>query len=355
MKRIGYIYEKMCSPELIREAIFKAARGKRKRHDVKRVLADVDKHVAIIQELLEKQEFEPAPYFVSERYDPHNKKTRIIQRPKFFPDQVIHWIVVLSIQPTLMRGMYHWSCGSIPGRGSGHGQKAVRRWLKNDRKNTKYCLKLDIRHFYDTIPHDLLKKALRRKIKDERALWLIGEIIDSTPVGVPIGNYTSQWLANFYLETLDHYIKERLGAKYYVRYIDDIVIFGRNKKQLHALRKKLFAFIEEELGLEVKGNWQVFPVDARGVDFLGYVFRHDYIKMRDRNFLALTRQCRRVKKKLHRGDEIPYRMAAGLISRAGQLKHCNSQHIKHRYYDGIKEKRLKEVIRIESKRQLRAA
>lgn len=355
MKRIGYVYEKMCSPELIRQAIYRAAKRKTKRHDVKRVLADVEKHVAIIQELLEQQDFEPAPYQVSERYDPHSKKTRIIQRPKFFPDQVIHWVIILSIQPTLMRGMYHWSCGSIPRRGGSHGQKAIKRWLKNDRKNTKYCLKLDIRHFYDTIPHDLLKRALRRKIKDERALWLIGKIIDSTPVGVPIGNYTSQWLANFYLEALDHYIKEKLGAKYYVRYIDDIVIFGRNKKQLHALRKKLFAFIEEELGLEVKGNWQVFPVDARGVDFLGYVFTHSHVKLRARNFISFTRQCRRVKKKLYRGEKIPYRMAAGLISRAGQLKHCNSQRVKHKYYDGIKEKRLKEVIRIESKRQLRAA
>lgn len=354
-KRIGYLYEKMCQTDTIRAAIHNAAKGKRKRHDVRKILENEDKYVKIIKDLLESESFNPAPYIVSERYDPHSKKTRIIQRPKFFPDQIIHWAVILAIQPTIMRGMYHWSCGSIPGRGSKHGQKAVKRWLSTDRKNTKYCLQLDIRHFYDNIPHDKLMNAMRRKIKDERALAIVAKIVGSTPIGVPIGNYTSQWFANFYLETLDHYIKEKLGAAYCVRYVDDILIFGRNKKSLHTMRKKLFQFIKEELELTVKGNWQVYPLKARGVDFLGYVFFHTHTKMRGRNFLSFTRQSRRVKKKMAAGEKIPYRMAAGLLSRAGQLKHCNAQNIKHKYYDPIKGKRLKEVIRIESKRKLRAA
>jgi hypothetical protein len=354
LKRKGYIYEKMCDPELIRRAIRLAARGKKKRHDVRRVLADTDKHAAIIRDLLERQTFEPAPYMVSERYDSRCKKMRVIQRPKFFPDQVIHWITVLGIQDILMRGMYYWSCGSIPNRGGSHGRKAIKRWLTQDRKNTKYVLKLDIRHFYESIPHDRLINSLRRKIKDERALWLLRKIIESTERGVPIGNYTSQWFANFYLEPLDHYIKEKLGAVHYARYIDDLVIFGGNKKKLHALRKNLFQFAEQELSLEVKGDWQVFPIKTRGLDFLGYVFFHTHTKIRARNYLALTRQCRRALKKQAKEEAIPYRMAAGLISRAGQLKHCNGQRIKRRYLDPIKGKQLKEAIRHESKRQLRA-
>jgi len=352
MKRVGYIYEEMCKPEIIRKAIYKASNGKRKRRDVRRVLTDIDKHVETIREMLVNQDFQPAPYIESERYDHHCKKTRLIQRPKFFPDQIIHWVVMLATCDIFLRGMYHWSCGSIPKRGSSHGHKAVKRWLKKDRKNTKYALKLDIRHFYDSIPHDKLMALMRRKIKDKKALRLIQKIIDTTAHGIPIGNYTSQWFANFYLESLDHYIKEKLGAVYYVRYIDDLVIFGRNKKKLHALRKQLFEFIENELGLTVKGNWQVFPVKARGVDFLGYVFFHTHTKLRARNYLAFTRQCRRARRKQDRGEKIPHRMAAGLISRAGQLKHCNGQAIKYQYYDPIKEKELKGVIRNESKRQL---
>jgi len=354
MKRVGFLYEKMCAPELIREAIAAAAKGKQKRHDVKRVLRNLERYAKIIQDLLERDDFQPSSYVITQRYDSRCKKTRIIQRPRFFPDQVIHWIIILVINQIIMRGMYYWSCGSIPKRGCIHGHKAVRRWLTTDRKNTKYALKLDIKRFYDSIPHDKFMSLLRRKIKDERVLRLIQKIIDTTERGVPIGNFTSQWFANFYLETLDHYIKEKLGAKYYVRYIDDLVVFGRNKKKLHALRKKLFAYAKDELALEVKGNWQVFPVRARGVDFLGYVYFHTHIRQRDRNYLSFTRQCRRVKKKQNNGENIPYRMAAGLISRAGMIKHCNGQWTKRRYYDPIKEKNLKEVIRYESKRQLRA-
>jgi hypothetical protein len=329
MKRKGHIFEKMCDPEVIREAIKQAARNKKNRHDVKRVLADMDGHVAIIKRLLEEQTFAVSPYVISERYDPHNKKTRLIQHPKFFPDQVIHWIIVTALKDVLMGGMYYWNCGSVPGRGTKHGRIAVRRWIDKDWKNTKYALQLDIKKFYDSIPHDGLMSLMRSKIKDERALWLVQKIIDSVETGIPLGNYTSQWFANFYLVRLDHYIKEALKVKYYVRYIDDLVLFGRNKKELHKIRQKLFVFIEQKLSLKVKSNWQLFPVKARGLDFLGYVFFHTHTKMRARNFLALMRQCRKIKKRVDAGKPIPYKMASGLISRAGQLKYCNGRKIKN--------------------------
>jgi len=354
MKRKGHLYEKMCDPETIRFAINEAAKHKKSRNDVKRVLADIDGHIAIIRQMLEEQTFEVSPYHVSERTDPHSKKTRLIQRPKFFPDQIVHWIIVIALKDILMRGMYHWNCGSVPERGTKHGRKAVRRWMDADRKNTKYALQIDIKKFYASIPHDRFMALMRTKIKDERALWLVKKIVDSVEAGVPLGNYTSQWFANFYLERLDHYVKEKLGVKYYVRYIDDLVLFGRNKKELHKLRQKLFDFIGRELALKVKDNWQVFPVKARGLDFLGYVFFHTHTKMRARNFLAFTRQCRRAKKRIDAGKNISFRMASGLISRAGQLKYCNGRKIKSKYYDALKEKQLKEVIRHESKRKLQA-
>jgi hypothetical protein len=138
---------------------------------------------------------------------------------------------------------------------------------------------------------------------------------------------------------------------YYVRYIDDLVLFGRNKKELHKIRKKLFDFINGELGLAVKDNWQLFPVKARGVDFVGYVFFHTHTTMRGRNFLSFTRQCRKVKKRIDTGKGIPYKTASGLLSRAGQLRHCNSHNIRRKYYAPINEKLLKEVVRLESKKR----
>lgn len=352
MKRVGNLYEKLCDPEAIKTAILKASKGKRNRGVVKGVLARMDTCVDAIRNMLLSETYEPEPYLIKDIYDTHSKKYRTIRKPKFYPDQIIHWALIIAIQPVIMRGMYYWSCGSIRGRGSAHGQKAIRRWLTQDRKNTKYCLKLDIRHFYDSIDQEILIELLGRKIKDRRVLALAEKIIKSTEHGIPIGNYTSQWLANFYLEGVDHYVKETLGIKYYVRYIDDLVLFGRNKKELHTARRKLFAYINNTRKLEVKGDWQLFPIKSRGVDFLGYVFYRDHTALRARNFLPFRRQCKRARGKIQRGQNIPHKMAAGLISRAGQLKHCDSQNIKRKYYDGL-DKHLKESIQNESQRKRR--
>jgi len=355
VKRVGHLYEKILDPNVIEFAITEAGRGKRNRKAVSKVMADLPRHVQIIKEMLENQNFVPSKYVVSMRYDHRTKKHRKIQRPAFFPDQCIHWLIVLAVKDVFMRGMYHWNCGSILGRGIKHGHKAVKRWTTNDRKNTKYTLKMDVKKYYDSVPHDKLMAIIRRKIKDPRMLSLIQQIVDTTETGIPIGNYTSQWFANLYLESLDHFIKETLGVKYYVRYIDDLVLFGANKKVLHRARKEIEKFLAVELGLKLKETWQVFKTQSRGVDFLGYVFFHTHIKLRARNFLALVRSCNAVRKKIAAKITVPYKMAAGLLSRIGQFKYFNSYKIRIKYLVGIKINLLKEAVRNESKRQLCAA
>lgn len=344
MKRVGHIYEKMLDPAFIDAAIWCASQGKRKRPAVARVLADKERCIGEIQEMLRTQSYKPSPYYVFTRYDRLNKKDRKIHRPRFYPDQIIHWLVVMAMKPVFMRGMYHWNCGSVPRRGISHGFKAVRKWMSADVKNTKYTLKLDIRKYYDSVPHDKLFALMCRKIKDAKMLSLIKRIIDTTESGIPIGNYTSQWFANVYLESLDHYIKERLGVKYYVRYIDDMILFGANKKELHKARVKIAAFLKGELGLELKGNWQVYRTEPRGVDFLGYVFHRTHTLLRARNFLAFVRACNKVRKLVAAKAVISFKVAAGIISRIGQVSHCDSYLIMKKYFVGIKLKTLKKVV-----------
>ena len=129
---------------------------------------------------------------------------------------------------------------------------------------------MDISKFYPSIDNEILKQMLRRKIKDEDCLYLIDSIIDSN-AGLPIGNYTSQWFSNFFLQGLDHYIKEKLGVKYYVRYVDDLILLGGNKKKLHATRKAISEYLNN-IGLRLKDDWQVFKVNNRAIDFLGFRF-----------------------------------------------------------------------------------
>jgi hypothetical protein len=214
--------------------------------------------------------------------------------------------------------MYGYNCGSVPGRGTAYGQKGLRHWLDTDHKNTKYCLKMDISKFYPSVDNEVLKRMFRRKIKDVNCLWLIDVIIDSNN-GLPIGNYTSQWFANFFLEGLDHFIKEKLGVKYYVRYVDDLVLLGPNKKKLHKARREISSYLES-INLRLKDNWQVFRVNDRGIDFLGFRFFRNKTILRKRNALRIRRRLSKIRKK----GRLNYKDACALISYWGWIKRSNS-------------------------------
>lgn len=274
----------------------------------------------------------------------------------FYPDGIIHQLCVMVMTPILMRGMYRWSCASIPGRGNKCAANYIKRALKNDAKGTKYASKLDIRHFYPSIPVRRLIRKLARKIKDKAFLKLVYEIISSNPDGgLAIGYYINQWLANFYLEELDHFILTLPGVKYYVRNMDDLVLIGPNKKKLHKAVRAIRDYLLKNLRVELKRNWNVFPVDSRGIDFVGFRFYHTHTTLRRRNFLKFIRQCRRVKRSIQAGRPISYHAAAGLLSRVGQLKHCDSHMIRVKYFDDIGMKVLKAVVRKHNRELLQAA
>lgn len=166
--------------------------------------------------------------------------------------------IVNALKPMFYQGLYEHSYASTPGRGVHKGKKALQKWILNNKRGTKYVLKMDIRHFFDSIPHNILKLKLAKSIHDELMLHLLYEIIDTIPKGLPLGFYTSQWLSGWYLKPLDHFIKEELHADYYIRYMDDMVILGSNKKKLHRIRKEISSYLNRELGLTLKDNWQVF-------------------------------------------------------------------------------------------------
>lgn len=353
-KRVGYLYDKMVDREFIRAVILDASKGRRNRKDIARVMADLDGYVERTYELVATESFVPSEPKVREIYDESSEKFRKIKMVPFWPDGVIQWMLVTAMKPVLMRGMHPWSCASIPGRGGKRIHRKIRSVLRNDPKGTKYAAELDVAQYYPSISGKKLIWALARKIKDKRFLRTVYSIIESCGGGLAIGYYICQWLANFYLEPLDRYIMTLPGVKYMTRYMDNITLFGPNKKQLHKARKMIAAFMQQRLGLAMKANWQIYPTAKRMVSAVGYRFSRTHIIMRKRNFLRFTRQCRRVKKRLDAGKPIMFAQASGLLSRTGQLKHCNSHKIRVKYVDPIGIKNLKEVVRNESKRRQRA-
>jgi RNA-directed DNA polymerase len=325
MKRTGYIYERVCDIENIKTAILKSSLGKRRRKYVRKILDNIDGSAKEISDMLRAKTYTPSPYTIKTIMDGASGKERTIYKPRFFPDQIIHWALMLQLQPLLMKGMYAYNCGSIPNRGTSYGQNALRKWLDTDKKNTKYCLKMDIRHFYPTIDNELLKQSFRRFIKDEDCLWLIDTIIDSNK-GLPIGNYTSQWFANFFLQGLDHFIKEELKAKYYIRYVDDLVILGGNKRKLHKIREAIDGYLRS-LHLEMKQNWQVFKISKRPIDFLGLKFYCDKTILRKRTSLRIRRRANKISKK----PSLSFLDACAIISYWGWIKRSNSYHFYQKY------------------------
>lgn len=327
VKRVGYLYERICDLDNIHQAIWKASQGKRNKSYVKRVLGDQERYALLVQSMLRSKTYVPSPYSIKTVFDGPTHKERTIFKPRFFPDQIIHWALMIPLQEVICRGMYEYCCGSVPGRGTSYAQKAVRKWLDSDYKGTKYCLKLDIKKFYPSVDKELLKGMFRRVIKDADCLWLIDTIVDSNPQpGLPIGNYTSQWFSNFFLQSLDHYIKEDLGAKYYVRYVDDLVILGGNKKTLHKMRRAIDVYLRE-INLVMKANWQVYLVNTRAIDFLGFRFYRDHTTLRKRNALRIKRRLVKIANK----ESLGFTDACAVISYWGWLKRSDSYRFYHEH------------------------
>ena len=370
-KRVGFLYDKMLDRAFIREAILRAAKHKTKRRSVRRVLRNLDGYTEKTYALLATGDFKPSRPREREIYDESSQKWRMIQVVPFWPDNVIHWMLVLAMQPVLMRGMYHWSCASIPGRGGHRTKTHIERTMRRDTAGTLYAAELDIRHYYPNVSVARLMRALRHKIKDERFLRLVERVLRSCGRGLAIGFYICQWLANFFLEPLDRMICALDGVKYYDRYMDNMTLRGPNKKKLHRARKAIEVFLRK-MGLQLKGNWQIYRTRMkreaavrhamlddrkrrlrrpRMVAAVGFRYSYKHTLLRKRNALRLMRQCRKIRARMQAGRPVTHRQAAGLLSRIGQLRHCDSHTIKTKYVDPIKVRYLKEVVRNESTRR----
>lgn len=350
MKREKDIYSRVVESKNIYQAILYASKRKRMRKNVKDVLNNIDKCTEEIRKILINESYIPSPYEKIKIMDGVRKKERIIYKPAFYPDQIIHWSLMLQLEPIIERGMYDYCCGSIKNRGIIYGATYLKKILVRDRKNTKYCLKLDVKKFYPSIDKEILKEKFRKILKDKRALELLDKIIDSVESGVPIGNYTSQWFANFYLQDLDHFIKEKLHIPYYIRYMDDMVLFHRNKKELHKVKIAIEEFLKQE-GLTLKENWQLFKTESRPLDFLGYRFYRNHTTLRKSNFLRIKRRI----KKIYKKGKLNYTDAAATISYYGWLKHCDSYNFNQKYMKPyVNLKKCKGVIKNESRKQLKA-
>ena len=320
LKSYNHLFEQLLSDELIEKAIYKASKGKKDRPRVKKYLEMPDL-VSFIKDYV--LHYKNAPHRPIQIYDGITRKKRTIVVPTF-PELVVQHMIVMVMEPIFMKGMYVHSYGSIPKRGSIKGKQTIEKWIRTDGENCNYCLKMDIKKYFDSVQHDKLLLKLRKLIHDERFFNLLKKIVAVNEVGIPLGFYLSQWLANWYLQDLDHYIKENLLAKYYIRYMDDMVVFDKDKNKLHFIRHLIELYLNIVLGLEMKGNWQVFLFDikenGRALDFMGFKFYRDRTVIRWKILLRALRKTKKISKE-KRPTVFEIRQ---LLSYMGWFKHTDT-------------------------------
>lgn len=289
MKRVGNLYERIISIENLELADKKAQKGKKKQKQVKKHNRNREQNIIELYEILKAKLYKTSEYYNFIIFEP---KRREISRLPYFPDRIVHHAIMNYLEGIFQPSFINQTYSCIKKRGIHKGLKDVNKALK-DEKGTIYCLKLDIKKFYPSVNKDILKSKLRHKIKDEDLLSLLSEIIDSYPKGLPLGNYLSQWFGNYYLTSFDHWLKEVKTVKYYFRYCDDIVILHHSKEFLHKLRKEIQSYL---LKIDLRlSNYQVFPVESRGINFLGYISFHRYILIRGsikKKFLKMLKKRR---------------------------------------------------------------
>ncbi|MBI5060721.1 MAG: hypothetical protein HZB67_00225 [Candidatus Aenigmarchaeota archaeon] len=285
------LYDQLCLMKNLRKAYKKARRGKGIRWYVGEFENDLEKNLLQLQKELRKQTYEPRPMKTFTIRDP---KTRVISASAF-RDRVVHHALCNIIEPIFDKMFIYDSYANRKGKGIHAALKRFDKFVRKVSSNGNllpdakdenqiygYALKADIRHYFDSVDHEVMMQTINRKIKDKKVLWLIRKILDNHRTegkGMPIGNLTSQFFANVYLNELDYFVKHGLKAKYYIRYVDDFVILGVSKEKLEFYKAAISEFLKT-IKLELhpqKSN--VVPL-RKGIRLLGFrvFYKHKLLK-----------------------------------------------------------------------------
>ena len=356
IKRHGNLWNKITDVENLYLAERKAGKCKTTRKPVVKVRKDLDNYLITLHNSLVNNTYTNSNYRIYSIYEP---KLRLIYTLPYYPDRIVHHAIMNILEPIWDKLFIDTSFACRKGRRQHKGLTKTFRYVRK----YKYCAKLDISQFYVNIDHEILKKILRKKLKDSELLKLLDLIIDGIPTrdanieflsnlnskdacimkeklliytqefgarkaGVPIGNYLSQWFGNLYMNELDTYIKYELKCGAYVRYCDDFILFSNDKEELHAFVKVIRKFLYDKLKLLLSKS-NVFPV-TRGVDFLGYrMFPSGYVLLRKRTAKRVKKRIKKLKRSISSHTvNWDYAMAM-LASTNGWLKWANTYNFKN--------------------------
>jgi hypothetical protein len=323
MKRHGNLFNKIANEENIYLAYTKARKGRGWQNTIKDFEKDLDSNITAIHKSLINKTYTTSQYVIFPIFEP---KHRFIYKLPFNPDRVIQHALMNILEPIWDNLLIHDTYACRQGMGVHSGSTRTMDFIRKVGREG-YVLKMDISKFYPSLKHDILYKIVKKKIKCKDTLWLLEDIIYSVKGGynVPIGNYTSQWFGNLYMNELDQHMKHDMKIKYYIRYCDDFLLFHEDKRFLNEMKEYIESYLKSELDLTLS-KADVFPI-SRGVDFLGYRHFHDYILLRKNTAKRFKKRIKEVHYlyKTGRMDKSTY--MSSLASMMGVLKWCNGKHL----------------------------
>lgn len=309
MKRLGNIWNKICSKQNIEKSI--------------KMVTDQSELVDIIQQKLITETYSFGPYT---KLIVHEPKERIIHYPVNIYDKIYHKCLLNVIGEYLISKLPDDSFASIKGRGITKACNKIKKFIKT--KNNWYYIQTDVKKYYDNIDHNILKDILRRYIKCKKTLKMLDQLIDSYPNGLPIGNHTSQYFANIYLAQLGHKIKEYYKVPFMIIYMDDLLFMFPTKSEANQFKQILIKEIEN-INLTLKSNLRVSPVSS-GINMLGYVFYPTHTRLRKRIKLNMKKQFKRFQYSDDKIFKLKLASYYGWCSH-GDCKHLLKKTFKNRY------------------------
>jgi len=303
MKSYKNLYPKLCSYNNLLLAFKKARKNKISKSYVKEFEINLENNLLQLKKELLEFTYNPKKLVKFIIRDP---KTRVIRKSDF-RDRIIHHAVVNILESIYDKTFIYDSYANRINKGTINALKRFDKFKRKVSNNGKlannsinnnmvkgYALKGDIKQFFDSVNHDILIKIFRRKIKDNRILWLINLILknfDNNERGMPLGNMTSQFFANVYLNELDYFVKHKLKAKYYIRYVDDFVILNNNKEVLEMYKDKINKYLSNlKLELHIDKS-KIFPI-YEGVNLLGFKVFYHYRLLRKRNIKRFNKRLK---------------------------------------------------------------
>ena len=323
VKRIGNLFSCVTSYENLITAFGLARKGSGKTAYTSRFFYHLEPEIIRLQKELLTGIYRHGTYHYFTIFDP---KERVIAVAPF-RDRIVHHAVVRILTPIYEHVFIHDSYATRPLKGTHaaikRAQKFIRRW--------PWYLKLDIEKYFDSVDHNILKAFLERKIKDRKLLELLDRIIRNTHMpgkGLPIGNLTSQFLANVYLDPLDHEIKDHIGVRGYLRYMDDFVLFGNTKKYLSDLKINIEQFLADRLSLTLKAGATCLNRSNHGLSFLGMRIFPGIIRIRSENRRRSLKRMRHKFEKWVDGIIDEEELAQSMASICGHLRYfCHGMQI----------------------------